>query len=180
MSEKRLQVMGVLSALAILAAIAIVHQLNAPVDQLGQAVGSTLRSELAEVDDHFQTPWGLPGWVLVIDNAIGMLLLAIMFLGGLPLAGVAIVLSVSFRSALHRSELLERFAPYCLVFQVSSLLLASAITVVALVIGGAEPFMEPWTWYHVATIPASVVAIPTWRRLRATRPLPALFNERPA
>jgi hypothetical protein len=181
MDEKRLLAFGVLSAVAILAIIGIVHAMEAPVDQVGQAVASTLRSRPADVDFTIERPWGLPRWVLIIDNAIGALLLAIMFLGGLPLAVVALGLRLFSRPLARRRTVLGRLAPYCLVFQVASLFLASAITAVALVVGGVEPFLESWTWYHVATVVASIVAIPVWRqRIQATTSLPTIFNEPPA
>ena len=175
MSEKRLLVVGVLSALAILAIIGIVRAIEAPVDHVAQAVGSTLRDRPADAD------LMLPPWVLVIDHAAGLLLLAIMFLGGLPLAIAALGLRLFSRSPGQRRSLVARLAPYCLVFQVSSLCLASAITAVALLVGGAEAFLEPVTWYHVATLVASIVAIPVWRqRIQATTSLPTIFNERSA
>ena len=89
-----------------------------------------------------------------------MLLLAVVFLGGLPLAVVAIGLNLFSSSFVHCWPVLLRLAPYCLVFQVASLFLGSAITAISIVLGGVEPFLEPWTWYHVATVVASIVAIP--------------------
>jgi len=169
MTDKQLLAVGVLSALAILAIVAIVRAIDAPLDQIGQAVASALQSPPADVDFSFHRPWGLPRWVLIIDNAIGATLLAIMFLGGLPLALVALVVRLLSRARVNRRRFIVRVAPYCLVFQVSSLCLAGAITLFALLFGGAQPFSDPWTWYQVATVVAGAVAIPIWRQsLQAT------------
>jgi len=155
--------------------------MEAPVDQLGQAVAATLSGQPSDDVLMHGARWGLPRWVLIIDNAVGVLLAAIMFLGGLPLAIVALGLRLFPRSLVHRRSVAARLAPYCLVFQVSSLCLASTITAVALLVGGAEAFLEPLSWYHVATVVASIVAIPVWRqRIQATASLPTIFNERPA
>ena len=184
-SENRLVAIGGLAALAVLAMIALVRAMEGPVDHVAEAVGTTLRGRDADLDliMEFHTPWGLPLWVLIIDNAIGVVLLAIMFLGGLPVAIAALALR-SFLQRHPRDQqrfVIGRVAPYCLVFQVSSLCLATVITAVSLVAGGLEPFMQPWTWYYVATMVVSIAAIPIWRRwARAPPTFPAIFNERSA
>lgn len=174
-SERRLLAFGVFLALAVLATIGMVRAMEAPTDHVAQAIGSTLRGLPADAD------LMLPPWVLIIDHAVGLLLLAIMLLGGLPLAIAALGLCLFSRSQGRPRSLVGRLAPYGLVFQVSSLCLASAVTAVSLLVGGAEAFLDPLTWYHVATVVASIVAIPVWRqRIQATTSLPTVFNERPA